>query len=87
MKHIYIDLKSLKQITCAAAPLGKELQTAVSSRLNCYVVQGWGMTELSPVGTKFKDDLLVSIGGNTNGAVGELVANTDAKIISLETGM
>jgi acyl-CoA synthetase (AMP-forming)/AMP-acid ligase II len=45
------DLTSLKVISCGAAPLGSDVQLACAKRLNCIVKQGWGMTELSPVGT------------------------------------
>lgn len=45
------DLKSLQVIACGAAPLGSDIQQLCAKRLNCVVKQGWGMTELSPVGT------------------------------------
>jgi acyl-CoA synthetase (AMP-forming)/AMP-acid ligase II len=45
------DLTSLQVIGCGAAPLGSDVQELCSQRLNCIVKQGWGMTELSPVGT------------------------------------
>ena len=53
-KHPMIDkydLSSLKVLNCGAAPLGSDIQLQCSKRLNCIVKQGWGMTELSPVGT------------------------------------
>ena len=34
-----------------AAPLGADVQEACANRLKCAVIQGWGMTETSPVGT------------------------------------
>ncbi|MDX1889108.1 4-coumarate--CoA ligase family protein [Mycolicibacterium sp. 050158] len=43
------DLSSLRSIMSGAAPLDEELGKAVSSRLGCQVVQGYGMSELSPV--------------------------------------
>jgi acyl-CoA synthetase (AMP-forming)/AMP-acid ligase II len=52
------DLTSLKAISCGAAPLGGEVQQACAERLNCIVKQGWGMTELSPVGTGLVLDLI-----------------------------
>jgi acyl-CoA synthetase (AMP-forming)/AMP-acid ligase II len=43
------DLSSLRSIMSGAAPLDEELGNAVASRLGCPVVQGYGMSELSPV--------------------------------------
>jgi acyl-CoA synthetase (AMP-forming)/AMP-acid ligase II len=43
------DLSSLKTIMSGAAPLDSELGHAVAKRLGCRVVQGYGMSELSPV--------------------------------------
>lgn len=51
-KHPVIDqydLSSLRWIVSGAAPLGKELQAATSERLGCMVLQGYGLTETSPV--------------------------------------
>lgn len=39
------DLSSLSQILCGGAPLSKEAQNDVSTKLNVQIVQGWGMTE------------------------------------------
>ncbi|MBE8477405.1 MULTISPECIES: AMP-binding protein [Streptomyces] len=43
------DLSSLRAIVSGAAPLDEELGAAVARRLSVPVVQGYGMTELSPV--------------------------------------
>ena len=43
------DLSSLRGIMSGAAPLDEELGRAVKQRLGCQVVQGYGMSELSPV--------------------------------------
>jgi 4-coumarate--CoA ligase len=43
------DLSSIIQIFSGAAPLGAELAAEASARVGCEVVQGYGMTELSPV--------------------------------------
>lgn len=45
------DLSSLTDITSGAAPLGEELAAAVAARIGCRVMQGYGMTETSPVAT------------------------------------
>ncbi len=43
------DTSSLKVILSAAAPLGAEVSEACGRRLGCVVIQGYGMTELSPL--------------------------------------
>ena len=43
------DMSSVRQIFSGAAPLGAELAAEAGARLGCEVVQGFGMTELSPV--------------------------------------
>ena len=43
------DLSSLRGIMSGAAPLDEDLATAVAARLGCQLVQGYGMSELSPV--------------------------------------
>lgn len=68
-------LDSLKKIFSGAAPLGGELADEAGSRIGCKVVQGYGMTELSPVshavpGFKSKP-----------GSSGVAVPNTQARII------
>ena len=51
-KHPMIDqfdLSSVEQVFSGAAPLGAELSNAVQDRLSCVSLQGYGMTETSPV--------------------------------------
>ena len=51
-KHPLIDqydLSSLTQLFSGAAPLSAELASEAAARLGCEVVQGYGMTEMSPV--------------------------------------
>jgi acyl-CoA synthetase (AMP-forming)/AMP-acid ligase II len=43
------DLSSLKELMSGAAPLGEELAETVVQRLGCNVIQGYGLTETSPV--------------------------------------
>ncbi len=74
------DLSSLKQVFSAAAPLGAELEAAAAARINCSVVQGYGMTELSPVSH-------ISIPGRSKpGTVGLTTPNTEIRIVDPETG-
>ena len=42
------DLSHLKTVTIAAAPSSAELTDTLAARLNCTVLQAYGMTELSP---------------------------------------
>jgi acyl-CoA synthetase (AMP-forming)/AMP-acid ligase II len=51
-KHPMVDsyrLGSLRGVMSGAAPLDDELGLAVADRLGCTVLQGYGMSELSPV--------------------------------------
>jgi acyl-CoA synthetase (AMP-forming)/AMP-acid ligase II len=43
------DLSKLEQVFSGAAPLSAELAIEAGKRLGCDVVQGYGMTEMSPV--------------------------------------
>ncbi len=74
------DLSSLKQVFSAAAPLGAELEAAAAARIDCSVVQGYGMTELSPVSH-------ISIPGRSKpGTVGLTTPNTEIRIVDPQTG-
>lgn len=42
------DLSSLQRVTCAAAPLPKEVQKAFEEKFKCKVLQGYGLSEASP---------------------------------------
>ncbi len=74
------DLSSLVQIFCGAAPLGAELQEEASRRVGCQVVQGYGMTELSPVTHATPQ------GVNRPGTSGVAVSNVECRIVDPETG-
>ncbi|KAF2638750.1 acetyl-CoA synthetase-like protein [Massarina eburnea CBS 473.64] len=73
------DLSSITDILCGSAPLSKELQTEISKKLDCEIVQGWGMTEVTcgaihvPGGTL--DD---------SGSVGQLDPNCECKLLDDE---
>ena len=43
------DLSSLKTVMSGAAPLSGDLASAAADRLGCHVMQGYGLTETSPV--------------------------------------
>jgi acyl-CoA synthetase (AMP-forming)/AMP-acid ligase II len=82
-KHPMIDqfdTSSLTQLFSGAAPLSAELATQAAQRLGCEIVQGFGMTELSPVSH------VVAGGNDKPGTVGVAVANTEVRIVDPETG-
>ena len=43
------DLSAVTRVFSGAAPLGSEVTDAIKARLGCDAMQGFGMTELSPV--------------------------------------
>lgn len=72
------DLSSVKVVFSGAAPLSAELGDECAERLGCAVVQGFGMTELSPVSH-------ASPGfENKAGASGVTISNTECRIVDLE---
>ena len=75
------NLEALEYVCCGAAPLGKETVMQVAQRLDCRVIQGYGMTEMSPA-THFTPDL----GVIKPASIGVLIPNTEAKLINSETG-
>lgn len=74
------DISSLKVLVSAAAPLGADLSNACAARLNAQTIQGYGMTELSPI-SHFSNDAHAK-----PGAVGITVPNTICKIIDPASG-
>src|SRR5947207_14706067 len=43
------DLSTVRMVFSGAAPLGEDIARQLSQKLGCPVVQGYGMTEASPV--------------------------------------
>jgi acyl-CoA synthetase (AMP-forming)/AMP-acid ligase II len=76
------DLSALRFINSAAAPLGAELEQVCGRRLGCVVGQGYGLTETSPALT-VHPPVEARI---RHGSVGQLVPNTEAKVVDLATG-
>jgi 4-coumarate--CoA ligase len=74
------DLASVRRIVSGAAPLSAELGAEVEARLGCPVVQGYGMTELSPVSH------LAPPTGYRPGSVGVTVPNAQTMIVDPSTG-
>ncbi len=69
------DLSALEQVFSGAAPLSAELALEAGARLGCEIVQGYGMTELSPV------THVTPPGGFKPGSVGITVPNTEMQIV------
>ncbi|WP_459648898.1 AMP-binding protein [Kitasatospora sp. Ki12] len=75
------DLSSVEYLLCAAAPLDHELAAACARRLGLtHLLQGYGMTELSPV------THVVSPRESepSRGSVGRLVPSTELRIAALD---
>ena len=75
------DLSALAMINSGAAPMGPELERACATRLKCFVKQGYGMTEASPVTHFTPNDPARS----RPGSCGLLVPNTECRVVHLET--
>lgn len=80
------DLSSIRLVLSGAAPLGKELEEALSSRVPQAVLgQGYGMTEAGPV-------LSMCLGfakqpfPTKSGSCGTVVRNAELKVVDPETG-
>ncbi len=72
------DVSSLRKIFSGAAPLGGELAEVASRRVGCPIVQGYGMTEMSPVSH-------ITPGYKSRaGSSGVTVANTQARIVDAD---
>jgi len=69
------DVSSLRKIFSGAAPLGADLAAQAQARVGCAVVQGYGMTEISPVSH-------ITPGFNSKpGSSGVTIANTESRIV------
>ena len=74
------DLTCLEFAMFGAAPLSGELQVKISEVLDCTVIQGYGMTESSPVtNIDFIEPALLK-----PGSIGPAVSNTEEKIVDTE---
>ena len=74
------DLSALRWILSGAAPLSADLAIECGQRLGCEVVQGYGMTELSPVSHATPSGMFKP------GSVGVTVPNTEVNIVDPVTG-
>jgi 4-coumarate--CoA ligase len=74
------DLSALEQVFSGAAPLSAELAEEAGKRLDAEVVQGYGMTEMSPVSH------LTPPGYYKPGSVGVTSPNTEIRIVDPASG-
>jgi acyl-CoA synthetase (AMP-forming)/AMP-acid ligase II len=75
------DLSSVRLVFSGAAPLGEDMARELSKKLGCPVVQGYGMTEASPVThlSPTRDAPMKP------GSVGKVVPGTEVKLIEVGT--
>ncbi len=70
------DMSSMRKIFCGAAPLGGDLAEEAAERIGCPVVQGYGMTELSPISH-------ATAGADSKpGSSGITVPNTECRLVN-----
>ncbi len=75
------DIASLRFVLSGAAPLSAELQMRLADRLGCPVIQGYGLTETSPVtNSDYSDER------GKPGTIGPALPDTEERIVDVETG-
>jgi len=76
------DLSKLRVIMSGAAPLSEAIARACAERLGCLVLQGYGLTETSPVThANPEDPARIKLA-----SIGPPLPNTECQIVDLETG-
>jgi acyl-CoA synthetase (AMP-forming)/AMP-acid ligase II len=75
------DLSSLRVITSAAAPLGRELARTCADRLGCRVKQGYGMTELGGA-----THLAPDTGRDDPESIGPALPGVQCRVVDCVTG-
>ncbi len=73
------DLTSIKVCLSGGAPLPVEVKDSFEKLTGCALVEGYGLTESSPVAAVNPLD-----GGNRTGSIGRLVPGTSARFVSIE---
>ena len=76
------DLSSVRLVFSGAAPLGEDMARELSGKLGCPVVQGYGMTEASPV-THLSPTRNAPL---RPGSAGRIVPNTQVRIVGVDSG-
>ncbi len=74
------DLSSLVQVGSGAAPLSADVERMAAERTGAEVIQGYGLTETSPV------THTALPGRARSGSIGVLVPNTEARVVDPITG-
>jgi len=74
------DLSALRTIMSGAAPLGADLAEQVAERVDATVIQGYGLTETSPV-----THLVRPHGENRPGSIGQPLGGTECRVVDPET--
>ncbi|MFW0785951.1 AMP-binding protein [Gordonia sp. CPCC 206044] len=82
------DLGSLQTMMSGAAPLDDELGKAVAKRLDLHMLQGYGMSELSPVSHLIPIDTKAALGLDEPplSSTGWAIPNSENKIVDPATG-
>jgi acyl-CoA synthetase (AMP-forming)/AMP-acid ligase II len=75
------DLSSVDAVMSGAAPLGAELSRQVADRLGCRVIQGYGLTETSPVTHVNRPH-----GEIRPGTIGQPLIGTECRLVDPESG-
>ena len=76
------DLSSVNVVFSGAAPLDAEIAKLCGERIKCLVMQGYGLTETSPVSHAVPDDAREVVAGS----VGPSLPNTECKVVDVATG-
>ena len=76
------DLSSIDVIMSGAAPLGSDVAEACARRVDCRVIQGYGLTETSPVTHCIPE----APAANKPGSIGPLLAGTQARVVDVASG-
>jgi acyl-CoA synthetase (AMP-forming)/AMP-acid ligase II len=76
------DMSSLLSINSGAAPLDGSVEQACADRVGCFVAQGYGLTETSPVVSSTPVDPAL----RRAGSAGLLIPNTECKVMDPTSG-
>lgn len=79
------DLSPLKRGLSGAGPLPRDVQLTFEKKFNCQIVEGYGLSESSPV-THANPFVLREGSERVMGSIGLPIPNTDCKVMDLETG-
>lgn len=78
------DLSTLESMASGASALSSQLRTMLKKRLNIWVTNGYGMTEMTPIVAM---QTLADVGRECDAKeVGAIVANTDVRVVDISSG-